>query len=210
MANPYAKTRKPDNPYEIWESANGQWKWHVLKKYKSPESEAKDPYARWFCMVYSPICPEGELGDVYAQEIKSLAKRTFAAALANPRRKKAKVVIYNNAGIINYWAVYRDPRYGIVRAYPRESGRVHDILLNYLKGAGAQAKDDDIFWADETHYRILFIHPDPKYIIKSMAVDLAPGIRVGLGYGDWIGFYGSDDRAVVVANAEDVSRLAGK
>ena len=125
------------------------------------------------------------------------------------RRRKVKVTIYNNVGIINYWAVYRDPRYGIVRAYPRESGRVHDILLNYLKGAGAQAKDDNIFWADETHYRILFVHPDPKYVIKSMAVDLAPGIRVGLGYGDWIGVYGSDDRAVVVANAEDVSRLAG-
>ena len=35
------------------------------------------PYARWFCLVKTPIVPEGELGDVYVSEIKSVATRIF-------------------------------------------------------------------------------------------------------------------------------------
>ena len=95
MANPYAKTRPVNDPYEIWESANGQWKWHVLKKYKSPEAEAKDPYARWFCMVYTPFCPDGEMGDVYAREIKSqarLVKTSTPKLLHNPSSARVTVV----------------------------------------------------------------------------------------------------------------------
>lgn len=65
------KTRDVNNPYEVW--SNGSWTWKVLKKYKSPESEAKDRFARWFCFVTSPMCPNGEMGDVYISEIKSVA-----------------------------------------------------------------------------------------------------------------------------------------
>jgi hypothetical protein len=67
-----AKTRPVTNPYEIWEA--GDWRWLVLKKYQAPEKEATNEYARWFCQVVTPICPEGELGDVYASEIKGVAR----------------------------------------------------------------------------------------------------------------------------------------
>ena len=70
-----AKTRPDSNPYEIWQSADGTWKWLVLKKWQSPEKEANNPYARWFCKVITPIVPEGETGDVYVKEIKENATR---------------------------------------------------------------------------------------------------------------------------------------
>jgi hypothetical protein len=78
MKNLCGKTRTKDQPYETWEGNIGMagWTWKVLKKYKSDEAEAKDPYARWFCFVSSPYCPEGELGDVYVSEIKSQARLT--------------------------------------------------------------------------------------------------------------------------------------
>ncbi len=69
-----AKMRSIDNPYEIWKS--GDWEWRVLKKYKSPESEAKDPYARWFCAVKSSYTHgKFELGDVYVSDIKQSAAK---------------------------------------------------------------------------------------------------------------------------------------
>lgn len=82
LKNPCGKSRKVGNPYEIWISYNGQWEWHVLKKYQSPEGEAKNPYARWFCAVYSPITREQmsngyELGDVYVKDIEDNATRTY-------------------------------------------------------------------------------------------------------------------------------------
>lgn len=75
MKNLCGKTRPKDNPYEIWVSFDNKWSWLVLKKYKSPEKEDKDEYARWFCLVKSPFCPNGELGDVYIKEIKQLARK---------------------------------------------------------------------------------------------------------------------------------------
>jgi hypothetical protein len=47
MANKLSKTRSADEPYAIFES-NGFIKWHILKTYKTPASEKKDPFARWF------------------------------------------------------------------------------------------------------------------------------------------------------------------
>ena len=64
---------KTSNPIEIWESLDKSWRWEVYKKYQKPENEAKNQYARWFCKVFSPICPDGELGDVYVSEIKQYA-----------------------------------------------------------------------------------------------------------------------------------------
>ena len=74
MKNECAKTRPVTNPYEVW--SNGSWVWKVLKKYQTPEKEASNPYSRWFCMVSSPYCPDGEMGDVYVSEIKSAAVKT--------------------------------------------------------------------------------------------------------------------------------------
>ena len=68
--NMCGKTRKIDEPYEIWRGPNG-FEWQVLKKYQTPENEAKNPYARWFCAVKSNFTYDSfEYGDVYVSEIK--------------------------------------------------------------------------------------------------------------------------------------------
>lgn len=75
MANPFAKTRPQDNPYAIYRNHQG-WEWRVLKTYKMPKSEAKDPYARWLVAATSPMMFDGEyeMGDTYAQEIKQFGQ----------------------------------------------------------------------------------------------------------------------------------------
>jgi len=62
-------------PLEVWETPDGSWKWEVYKKYQNPENEAKNPFARWFCKVKSPITPQGEIGDVYIKDIKGYARK---------------------------------------------------------------------------------------------------------------------------------------
>jgi len=61
------KTRKVGDPYKVWESDDG-WKWQVLKKCQVDDGK---PFARWFCFVTSPMCSDGEYGDVYVADIKS-------------------------------------------------------------------------------------------------------------------------------------------
>jgi C1A family cysteine protease len=73
MKNLCGKTRTKENPYEVWKSPDGSWTWAVLKKWQTPEKEASNPYARWFCFVTSPMCPQGEFGDTYVRDIKSNA-----------------------------------------------------------------------------------------------------------------------------------------
>ena len=72
MKNPCAKTVKRENAYEVWQSFDGTWTWYCLKKWQSDDAK---PYARWFCSVVTPMCPYGELGDVYVSEIKSNARQ---------------------------------------------------------------------------------------------------------------------------------------
>lgn len=57
--------RTKDNPYEVWQG--GDWTWNVLKKWQADDNK---PFGRWFCNVVTPMCPNGELGDVYVSEIK--------------------------------------------------------------------------------------------------------------------------------------------
>ena len=67
------KTRPKDQPYEVWRGrAMGEdgWTWNVLKKWQANDDK---PFARWFCFVTSPFCPEGECGDCYVKDIKSCA-----------------------------------------------------------------------------------------------------------------------------------------
>ena len=66
---------KLNKPIEIWQSADGTWTWEIYRKYQKPEGEEKNPFARWFCKVKTPIVPEGEFGDVYIREIKSVARK---------------------------------------------------------------------------------------------------------------------------------------
>jgi len=73
MKNPCGKTRKVNNPYEIWVA--GDWEWRVLKKYQSPEKEKQNPFARWFCAVKSPMTRGGyDMGDTYIKDIVSNAR----------------------------------------------------------------------------------------------------------------------------------------
>ena len=69
VQNPFSKTVKPEQAYEVWQSFGGSWTYFVLKKYQSPEKEAQNPYARWYCLVQSPITPKGEYGDVYVATV---------------------------------------------------------------------------------------------------------------------------------------------
>ena len=74
--NECAKTRKVDEPYEIWTHELSGFEWRVLKKYQNAENEAKNEYARWFCAVKSPMTwGSWEYGDVYVKEIKEMGKR---------------------------------------------------------------------------------------------------------------------------------------
>ena len=69
------KTVTRENAYEVWQLLDGSWTWYVLKKYQTPENETENEYARWFCDVVTPIVPDGEMGDVYVNEIKQNAIR---------------------------------------------------------------------------------------------------------------------------------------
>jgi hypothetical protein len=69
MKNLCAKTRPLSNPYEVWESGDG-WRWLVLKKWQADDAK---PYARWFCFVTSPFCPDGEYGDTYVTDVTRYA-----------------------------------------------------------------------------------------------------------------------------------------
>jgi len=66
MRNFALKIRTEDDPYEIWKSRDGSWTWYVLKKYQRDDDK---PYARWYCKVVTPCCPDGEFGDVYVADI---------------------------------------------------------------------------------------------------------------------------------------------
>lgn len=72
MKNICNKERSANNPYEIWDDSESLpgWEWHVLKKWQADDNK---PFARWFCLVKSPIVPEGEMGDVYVAAIKEQA-----------------------------------------------------------------------------------------------------------------------------------------
>jgi hypothetical protein len=70
MKNLCGKMVTRQNAYEVW--STGAWTWHVLKKYQADDTKL---YARWFCDVVTPYCPEGELGDVYVVDITSVARR---------------------------------------------------------------------------------------------------------------------------------------
>ena len=77
MPNPFGKSRKIDNPYAIY--AAGDIEWRILKTYKMPKSEAKDPYARWMVAARSGATFGGfDMGDTYASEVKSYGRLVAA------------------------------------------------------------------------------------------------------------------------------------
>jgi hypothetical protein len=69
MSNPFRKAAPLDAPYATYVNSQG-WEWRILKTYKQPSSEQKDPYARWFVAARSPLTyGDWEYGDTYKQEI---------------------------------------------------------------------------------------------------------------------------------------------
>jgi len=78
MANPFAKTRKTDMPYAIYQGPGG-FEWRVLKTYKTPANEAKDAYARWFVAAKSDMTyGDFEMGDTYAKEVRTYGRLVAA------------------------------------------------------------------------------------------------------------------------------------
>ena len=68
MPNPFGKSRKTGNPYAIYRAGNTTM--HVLKTYKKPLNEIKDPHARWLVAAKSDATFGAfELGDTYRQEV---------------------------------------------------------------------------------------------------------------------------------------------
>ena len=77
MPNPFAKTRKTDNPYAIY--VGGGIEWRILKTWKMPKSELKDPYARWFVAAKSDATFGGfDMGDTYKNEVTSYGRLVAA------------------------------------------------------------------------------------------------------------------------------------
>ena len=73
MKNLCGKTRKVNEPYEVWRIVSQGWEWRVLKKHQADDNK---PYGRWLCAVKSPFTHGGyDMGDVYVSEIKGSAKK---------------------------------------------------------------------------------------------------------------------------------------
>jgi len=97
MANPFAKTRSVDKPYAIYRA--GDMTWHVCKTYKTPASEAKDAYARWFVWAKSPMTyGDFEGGDTYAAEVR----RYGHLVAADPMWLEAQGVTAAQAARMNF------------------------------------------------------------------------------------------------------------
>ena len=74
MPNTMGRTRKVNDPYEIY--IVGTWEWRVLKHYQSPEKEAVNRYARCFCAVKSEYTYDGyDMGDVYIADYAKYAEK---------------------------------------------------------------------------------------------------------------------------------------
>ena len=72
------KTRDINQPYEVYVNRQSGWEWRVLKKYKAPEAEAEDRYARWLCAVKSPMTFNGyDLGDSYVTDIRQYGELAY-------------------------------------------------------------------------------------------------------------------------------------
>jgi hypothetical protein len=64
-------------PYAIYQGAGITW--HVVKTYKQPSSELKDPYARWLVAAKSDATfGSFEGGDTYASEVKRYGRLVAA------------------------------------------------------------------------------------------------------------------------------------
>jgi hypothetical protein len=72
VKNLKAKTRPISDPYETF--THDGWTWKIVKHYQAADAELKNQYARVFCFVTSPLCPEGEYGDTWCRDIPGYMK----------------------------------------------------------------------------------------------------------------------------------------
>ncbi|HYU73467.1 MAG TPA: hypothetical protein VEL31_12375 [Ktedonobacteraceae bacterium] len=102
-SNPCSKWVEPEEAYEVWQSFDGTWTYFVLKKYQSPEQEATNPYARWFCMVKSPSTTErGDWGDVYMSTVKRGTRRVDNPLHRTMCLKGTSITTLENIGLSTY------------------------------------------------------------------------------------------------------------
>ena len=81
--NECGKTRKLDNPYEVWECRMDMGfgdviniEYRILKKYQTPIKESENPFARWFTAAKSEATfGSWEYGDTYVRDIVSSGRR---------------------------------------------------------------------------------------------------------------------------------------
>jgi len=150
VKNPCAKRVTPDTAYEVWQSYNGSFTYFVLKKYQSPEKEAQNPNAIWYCMVQSPITPKGEYGDVYVYSVKQ-----GTARIDNPLHrtlcvKGASIQTLLEIGLSKYPVtelVLRDER-----------------LWQYLKLSIPPKHFDHVKWILEEHEIAIVCIDDPDFV----------------------------------------------
>lgn len=64
------RTVKPEAAHAVYSDYASGWTWYVLKLYQTIDKGRRDPYARAFCKVVSPMTGEsGDLGDTYIRDI---------------------------------------------------------------------------------------------------------------------------------------------
>ena len=80
--NECGKTRKLEDPYEVWECKMNMGleilniEYRILKKYQAPKGESENPYARWFTAAKSEATfGSWEYGDTYVRDILSTGRR---------------------------------------------------------------------------------------------------------------------------------------
>ena len=132
--NPCPKTVTPETAYEVWQSYDGTWTYFVLKKYQSPEKEAQNLYARWYCLVKSSITPNGEYGDVYVSTVKRGTRQVDNPLHRTLCVKGTSIQVLDDIGLSTYSVtelVLRDERlwqYLKLSIPPKDFAKVKRLL----------------------------------------------------------------------------------
>jgi hypothetical protein len=80
--NLMGKSRTKDNPYAIYKGMGpfGETEMLLLKTYQVPANENKNPYARWFVAVKTPMTYGSyDMGDSYIREAIMGLNLTYAS-----------------------------------------------------------------------------------------------------------------------------------
>jgi hypothetical protein len=135
--NPCSKRVTPETAYEVWQSYDGSFTYFVLKKYQSPENEAKNLYASWYCCVKSPVVPNGEYGDVYVSTVKRGTRKVDNPLHRTICVKNTSIQTLNAIGLSTYPVtelVLRDVRlwqYLKISVPPKDFDKVKLILTEH-------------------------------------------------------------------------------